>query len=275
MTRRRCVFIDFDGTFGVQGVAPLEHGEAVARARRNGHAVLLSTGRCASIVAPEVAALFDGVVSSAGAHLRIGDTVLQDRRFPPALGRRAVEVLLLHGPAFALEAPEALWCSPDSAERITARMSSRPSQVGPGYGNGYRDIVDAVRIPEDLAASSFAKISLWGSPVPVEQLVAEIGEEVGALPNSISQDDTASGEIHLRAVDKADGLRSVADHLGIELSATVAIGDGANDLGMLRAAGTAIAIAGSRSDVRAAADFEVPGPAGHGIVTAFERLGLL
>ncbi len=275
MSDRRCVFIDFDGTFALRGVAPREHGEAVARARRNGHAVLLSTGRCASIVAPEVAALFDGVVSSAGAHLRIGDAVLEDRRFPPALGRRAVEVLQAHGPAFALEAPEALWCSPDSARRISARMTSRPSDARAGYGNGYQDIVDAVRVPDDLAASSFAKISLWGSPVPVEQLAAEIGDQVAALPNSISQDDDASGEIHLRTVDKADGLRAAAAHLGVELPATVAIGDGANDLGMLRSAGTAIAIAGSRPDVLAAADLEVPGPAEHGIVTAFERLGLL
>lgn len=275
MSVRRCVFIDFDGTFAVQGVAPLAHGEAVVRARANGHAVLLSTGRCASIVAPEVAALFDGVVSSAGAHIRIGDTVLEDRRFPPALGRRAVEVLLAHGPAFALESPEALWCSPDSARRITARMASRPADVRPGYGNGYRDLVDAVRVPEDLAASSFAKISLWGSPVPVELLAAEIGDQVAALPNSISQDDTASGEIHLATVDKADGMRTAAAHLDIGPAATVAIGDGANDLGMLRSAGTAIAIAGSRPDVLAAADLEVPGPAEHGIVTAFERLGLL
>src|SRR5690625_7746640 len=53
---RRCVFIDFDGTFAHRGVAPLAHAEAVHRARANGHLVLLCTGRPASIVAPEVAA---------------------------------------------------------------------------------------------------------------------------------------------------------------------------------------------------------------------------
>lgn len=275
MTPQHCVFIDFDGTFADHGVAPAAHAEAVTAARAQGHSVLLCTGRPASIVAPEVAALFDGVVSSAGGHLRIGDEVLRDERFPTALGRRAVEVLLRHDVTFALEAPEALWCSPASAERLRARMQPSGSHDATGIGNGPRDILDAVQIREDLASCSFAKISLWGSLVPIEQLAAEIGPEVGALPSSITTDDTSSGELHLLAVDKADGLRQVAEHLGVALAATVAIGDGMNDLGMLRAAGTAIAIDGSGQEVRAAADFEVPSPAALGIVTAFERLDLI
>ncbi|WP_114856521.1 HAD family hydrolase [Brachybacterium sp. YJGR34] len=275
MTDRRAVFIDFDGTFAQRGVAPPAHGDAVARVRGQGHAVLLSTGRPASIVAPEVAELFDGVITSAGAHVRLGSEVLTDQRFPPALARQAVEVLTAHGVAFVLEAPEALWCSAPSAQRVRARMRPRDGDEAAGLGNGPRDILDALRVREDLAACSVAKISLWGSPVPVEQLASEIGEEVGALPSSLPTEDTASGELHLRAVDKADGMQRVGEQLGIAPAARIAIGDGLNDLGMLRAAGTAVAIAGGHDQVLAAADLVVPGPSQHGILTAFERLGLL
>jgi Cof subfamily protein (haloacid dehalogenase superfamily) len=275
MPLSHAVFIDFDGTFADHGVAPAAHAEAVARARENGHAVLLCTGRPASIVAPEVAALFDGVVASAGGYIRVRDDVLQDLRFPEALGRRAVEVLLGHDVVFALEAPEALWCSPVSAERIRHQVLAPVGTVPSGYGNGSQDIIDAVRVPEDLASRSFAKISLWGSRVQIGQLAVEIGPEVGALPSSITTEDTSSGELHLLTVDKADGLRRVAEHLGFDMARTIAIGDGMNDLGMLRAAGTAIAIAGARDEVREAADVEVPGPGDLGIVTAFERLGLI
>src|SRR5699024_3235789 len=112
---RRCVFIDFDGTFAHRGVAPLAHAQAVHRARANGHRVLLCTGRPASIVAPEVAEIFDGTVASAGGWVRVGDHLLQDRRFPEELGRCAVEVLQRHDIPFALETPEALLCTPCSA----------------------------------------------------------------------------------------------------------------------------------------------------------------
>src|SRR5690625_7458524 len=91
----------------------------------------------------------------------------------------------------------------------------------------------AITLPEDLASRSFAKISVWGSPIRVEQLAAEIGDGVGALPNSLTG-DVSSGELHLASVDKADGMLLAAEHLGFGQPATVGIGDGLNDLGMLR-----------------------------------------
>ena len=273
MAERRCVFIDFDGTFALHGVAPLAHAEAVRQARANGHTILLSTGRSISIVAPEVAELFDGVVASAGAWVRVGDRQLTDQRFPEQLGRRAVEVLLRHDVPFVLETPEALLCTPRSAREMRNRV--RPPAPADGVGRGLQDLLDAIVLPEDPASCSFAKISLWGSPRRVEDLAAEIGPEVGALPNSISADES-SGELHLTSIDKADGMRLVAEHLGLGIEATVGIGDGMNDLGMLRAAGTPIAIDGASAEVvEAAGGVSVPGPGEHGIVTAFERLGLL
>ena len=273
MADRRCVFIDFDGTFAHRGVAPRAHAEAVHRARANGHVIVLCTGRPSSIVAAEVAALFDGVVASAGGWIRVGEQLLKDQRFPEELGRRAVEVLQRHDIPFSLETPEALLCTPRSARELRARV--RPPLPEDGVGNGLQDLIDAIVLPEDLTSESFAKISLWGSPIRVEQLAAEIGPEVGALPNSIT-DDVSSGELHLVSVDKADGVEIVADHLGMDHASTVGIGDGMNDLGMLRAAATAIAIEGASSAVlEAAGGSTVPGPLEHGIVTAFERLGML
>lgn len=273
MSDRRCVFIDFDGTFAHQGVAPRAHAEAVRGARANGHAVLLCTGRPASIVASSVAGLFDGVVASAGGWIRIGEELLEDRRFPEDLGRRAVQVLLRHDVPFTLETPEALLCTPRSAQELRSRVRSAPS--ADGLGRGLQDLLDAIVLPEDLASCSFSKISLWGSPVPMEQLAAEIGPEVGALPNSISA-DASSGELHLRAVDKADGVRRAAAHLDVELARTIGIGDGMNDVGMLRAVGTPLAVDGAPLAVlEAAGGARIPGPLDLGIVTAFERLGLL
>lgn len=273
MADRRCVFIDVDGTFAHQGVAPLAHAEAVRRARANGHTILLCTGRSNAIVAAEMAEPFDGVVASAGAWVRLGEQVLKDERFPVALGRRTVEVLLRHDIPFVLETPESLLCTPRSAQELRDRV--RPPAPQGGLGGGLQDLVDAITIPEDPAACSFAKISVWGSPIRVEQLAAEIGPEIGALPNSISE-EVSSGELHLTSIDKADGVRLVAEHLGLDLSATVGIGDGMNDLGMLRAVGTAIAIQGAPAPVlEAAGGVNVPGPQEHGIVTAFERLGLI
>ena len=273
--RRRAAFLDFDGTLAESGIVPRAQAEAVLAARAAGHAILLSTGRPASIVASDVAALFDGMITSAGGHLRIGEELLRDVRFPAALARRTVELLEAHGAAYALEAPEALWCSASSADRLERRRRGAPVPAAGELGRGFADILEAISVPEDPASVSFAKISVWSSPVPIEQLAAEIGPEVGALPNSISEDGRGSGELHLVEVDKVDGLRLAAEHLGVGIEDTVAVGDGRNDLGMLRAAGTAVAIRGSSPEVLAAADMEVAPPSEHGVEEAFARLGML
>src|SRR5699024_12402714 len=88
---------------------------------------------------------------------------------------------------------------------------------------------------------------------------------VGALPNSLTG-DVSSGELHLASVDKADGMLLAAEHLGFGQPATVGIGDGLNDLGMLRAAGTAIGVDGAPAAVlEAAGGVSGPGPLDHGI----------
>lgn len=273
MPERRCVFIDFDGTLALQGVVPPAHAEAIRQARANGHLVLLCTGRCASIVVDEVAELFDGIVASAGGWVRIGEELLVDQRFPSELGRRTVELLLHHEVPFVLETPEALLCPAVAARELQRR--ARPAPPFEGLGGGLEVLLEALEMPDDLAGSSFAKISVWGSPVPVERLAAELGPEVGALPNSV-EPGAGSGELHLVSVDKADGVRRVAEHLDVDISSTVGIGDGMNDLGMLRATGTALAIEGAPAPVlEAAGGVTVPGPRAGGIVTAFERLGML
>ena len=272
---RRAVFLDFDGTLAEQGVVPAAQVEAVRAVQANGHPVMLSTGRAESIVAPAVLDLLDGSVCSAGAHVRLADEVLLDERYPEALGRRAVEVLLAHEVPFVLEAPEALYCSDAMAQWIRRRSDERPPAPAGSIGNGTKDLLDAVVVPEDLAACSFAKIALWRSPVTVEQLAAEIGEEVGALPSSTSQVDGSAGELFLRHLDKAGGVRTLAARLGVDMDATIGAGDGMNDLGMLRATGTSIAIEGAPAPVLEAADLVVPGPLDAGPALAFERLGLI
>lgn len=57
--------------------------------------------------------------------------------------------------------------------------------------------------------------------------------------------------------DKGSGLRVAVDHLGIDLTAVVAIGDAENDIPMLRAAGFGVAVADASPIARDAADLQL------------------
>ena len=133
-------------------------------------------------------------------------------------------------------------------------------------------MTDAVRVLENPREASFAKISVWDCPIPVPELAEQIGGGMTSVPNSIADDGTSSGELHLEHLDKADGLAVVTAALGFPQEATLAIGDGHNDIGMLRAAHRGVAIDGGPPEVLDAAQQSVPGPRELGVLTAFEDL---
>lgn len=61
-------------------------------------------------------------------------------------------------------------------------------------------------------------------------------------------------EISLPQASKSAGLARLCEHLGIPISATMAVGDGGNDVDLMRAAGFAVAMGNADAAVRAAAD---------------------
>jgi hypothetical protein len=81
-------------------------------------------------------------------------------------------------------------------------------------------------------------------------------------------------EITARDVDKGHALRWLCRHLEVDLEDVVAVGDAPNDIPLLRAAGTKVAVETAAPEVKAIADWLVPGP-GHGGLAEVVRRVLL
>ncbi len=77
-----------------------------------------------------------------------------------------------------------------------------------------------------------------------------------------------------RGVDKGSGLRALCGLLGVEVSETVAVGDGYNDVPLLETAGIGVAMGGSPRELRAAARYAVPSVAEDGAAEAILRYAL-
>ena len=96
--------------------------------------------------------------------------------------------------------------------------------------------------------------------------VAPRARVVRSLPQFVEVTDPAA--------TKSNGLRAVCAHLGVDIGHTVAIGDAPNDTDMLLAAGFAVAVAGAREAVLAAADCTCAAPAQAGVADVVEALGI-
>ena len=95
-----------------------------------------------------------------------------------------------------------------------------------------------------------------------DPLAEELGLDFAAANTLEVSGGTLTGRVTGPVIDragKADALRRFAAEAGVPLSQTVAVGDGANDLDMIAAAGLGIAF-NAKPTVRAAADASVSVP---------------
>ncbi len=115
------------------------------------------------------------------------------------------------------------------------------------------------------------EIVAWGEPADIERLIACLAADFG--PSLlVTKSYPHFCEIGHPASGKGNALRYLAKLLGIEQSQTVAIGNGPNDMSMLKWAGLGIAIGTAPQEVVAASDWVVDDETGSSFAQVMEKL---
>jgi hydroxymethylpyrimidine pyrophosphatase-like HAD family hydrolase len=247
MTRARLVALDVDGTLmSYDGViSPAVH-EAVRAVSAAGIHVVLATGRGVHSAAPlaRELGLTDGwLVCSNGA---------VTARLDPDGGTRIVETVTFEpGPALraiALEVPDALFAIEDVGKGFFVSGEFPLGEVG------------GVLTPlpfDDLTSMATTRVVIRHLDGTQEEF-RDLVERVGLHEVTYSVGYTAWLDLTPAGVSKGSALEQVRRELGVEPFATVAVGDGSNDLEMLRWAARGVAMGHADQAVRDAAD-EVTG----------------
>lgn len=270
------IFLDVDGTYADYGVVPEAHVQAVRDARAAGHKVLICTGRPMAMLPQSIlGAGFDGIVASAGAYLEINGEILVNNGFPTDLATRALAALDEHDAVYILESPDAVYVRPAAEARLRAHVAAHYENAPEGAAAGSSSIIGHLKSLDQGSTAAFAKISVFESPIPMAELVAQIGSDIDVVANSIAAEGPHAGELFQRGISKADGVAAALAHFGIDRADSIAFGDGQNDLEMLAYAGLGVAIEGSSAELLAIADRTALPPRRNGIAAAFAELGLL
>lgn len=82
-------------------------------------------------------------------------------------------------------------------------------------------------------------------------------------------------DITCKGVDKAKGVEVMSRHFNIDLSDTIAFGDGGNDIPMLRKAGVGVAMGNASNEVKANADIVTSDVNDGGVYEALKALGVI
>jgi Cof subfamily protein (haloacid dehalogenase superfamily) len=130
---------------------------------------------------------------------------------------------------------------------------------------------DVVAPVEEFCDRPITKLMLLGD-VPMISRLQSLLSQYSEI--SVIRSDPDLLQIMHPTASKAVALRFVAAHHGVPMQNVMAIGDAANDIPMLEAAGVAIAMDNADARVKAVAHWVAPSNDDHGVHATLEKYGL-
>lgn len=242
----RLLVTDLDGTlFGHDLVIAARTREALKRWTGRGHGLVIATGRMFRSTQPiaEDLGVTHPLICYQGAWIRDPGTLVDTwhKTLEPLVAREAIADLEAAGFAVQLFRDDALHITRASDE---TRAYMALSKVAPTL-LGHWDELFALGPPTKIVAIA--------SREAVERQVAVMREKYGDRLYVVQSQPTFL-EIADAAVNKGAALTHLASALRVPLSEVVAVGDGQNDLDMIRVAGLGVAMGDGNAELCAAAD---------------------
>jgi len=259
----KLIAIDLDGTVINKGGAIIPSAkEAIGRALARGTKVTLATGRMyqpSNRFAQELG-LSTPLICYQGALIREpeGKDVLWHKPLPLPLAREVVAQVRKLGVHKYVFIDDEMYV--EEIHEKDAWYAER---------NGVKlNLVDDLLTPLSKPPT---EIAARGEPEEIDRLVAHLKAYFGASL-IVTKVHPAFCEIAHPDSGKGNALRYLANHLGIAQAETVAIGDGPNDISMLKWAGLGIVIGAAPEEVKAVADWVIDHGTEDDFAQAIDRL---
>ncbi len=233
--------------------------DAFGRLRNAGHQAFICTGRPLWLIADGLRALNPaGIVAMAGATLEVEGRVVHEECFDEDIVEELARRITVAGGEALFETNGVTY----SLEPVGVEQSFL---LGAGVVHG----VDQMRVDGHLRVG---KVCINACDL------ARVANDDGFIDREFELCNTGgqNRELSPRGIDKGVGVARALAHLGREGNArTFGFGDSGNDLGMLAAVETAVAMGNAMPEVKAVADYVTDDVAHDGTVTAMQHFGLI
>lgn len=246
---------------GEARAAGLRVGVATGRMYRSGLPHALALGADLPLICYQGALIKELPVDGGGTTDPESTPVLFERPVPPELGLQVLELCRRRGYALNVYLDDHLYVDQINDDVLfytgIAQVQAEVAADPPLEKLLLRGSTKLTVVTADLDRFSAALVEL-------RQTIGDRAEVTRSLVGFC--------EITAKGVDKGRALRWLCHHLGVETTEVVAVGDAPNDLSLLEAAGTRVAVETASAEVRAIADWLVPGPGQGGLAEVVRRV---
>lgn len=233
--------------------------EAFHRLRDAGHKAFICTGRPLWLIADSLRALDPaGVVAMAGATLEVEGRVVHEDCFDEDVAEELAHRIISAG-------FEAFFETNGATFALEPAGIEQSSLIGASVVHGAGEM----RVDGRLHVG---KVCLNASNL------ARVANDDGFIERNFELCNTGgeNRELSPKGIDKGVGVARALEYLGRAGNArTFGFGDSGNDLGMLAAVETAVAMGNAMPEVKAVADYVTDDVAHDGTVTAMRHFGLI
>lgn len=274
---QKLIFLDIDGTLTEPGknIPPASAVEAVCRARKNGHKVVLCSGRNYGLLSPLLQFGFDGFISSAGGYIEYGGHIVYGCPMTRAQQDRVLKVLQENGVYYIIETRNHSYSDESFNEFLKNCIRSDANS-------------ELLRWQKHIESDQFTRPMTEYHLEPIYKAVF-MSPGMDRLQNPIQclqdefhfciQDENAhsiiNGDLINKAFDKGTAVQRLCGHLDIAQKDTIAFGDSMNDLEMLQTAALGICMENGSMELKRLAD-EICSPFNEdGLYKSFEKLKLI
>lgn len=258
----KALFFDIDGTlvsFNTHKI-PQSTVDALEQAKRNGVEVYISTGRPPIIInnLGQIEHLIDGYITTNGARCFVGDKVVSQHAILPEDVHKIIAAADRDGyPAIVVgEQHLAIHHYTDEVYEIFAK----------GLGVDCDIFLSDVG---ELGAEAVLQVTPFCTVEQESLLMPTLTNCTSGRWHPAFTDITAGD------ADKGKGLHSMADYLGLDISETMAFGDGGNDISIVREAGIGVAMENAGDNLKAVADYITTHVDEDGVRNALLRYGVI
>ena len=258
----KALFFDIDGTlvsFTTHQI-PASTVEALRKAKEKGVKIFISTGRPPSIITNlgQIEGLIDGYITANGAYCFVGKETVSLH----PMRRKEVETILEDGyeqgySTIVVGTKSFVVCNDTPAVH---RIFVQGLKV---------ENIDFSLTYDDLANEEILQVTPFTTEEQEARLMPHLESCTAGRWHPEFIDITASG------IDKAQGLCEMAEYMGLSMEETMSFGDGGNDISILKAAGTGVAMGNGLDEVKASADYVTTSVDADGIWNALRHFRVI